>query len=337
MDQAERAFVPVRDQPLQNGPEDSTTQARVEKSIGESPLGDPDEVEQPDTQRSSDSSSRSDSTKRQSLIGEFEVIKTIGVGAYSKVKKVRHQGTGLTFAIKVLNNKVPELAIEPANEIIAMQIVHSHPNIVTLHKVMASNSKLFLVLDYASKGDLFEFIVRNKMKHLREDESRHYFSQLIDAVDFMHQNGVCHRDIKAENCLVADNSKLLLSDFGFAKAFQPGEQPLSSRRCGTANYIAPEMLELRGSGPFDPFKSDIWACGVLLFFMLCGHLPFDSARPTNIYLRIQACKPTFPDYVSLEARDLVMGILSPTPSTRAPISAIKQHPWMTCQQADQGG
>eukprot|EP00301_Raphidiophrys_heterophryoidea_P016189 c25746_g1_i1.p1 GENE.c25746_g1_i1~~c25746_g1_i1.p1 ORF type:complete len:346 (+),score=35.41 c25746_g1_i1:220-1257(+) len=286
---------------------------------------DSDEVEQPDTQRSSESA-RSDA-KKVLTIGEYEIVKTVGVGAYSKVKQVRHSVTGEIFAIKIMS-KVPEHAFQPANEILAMQRVHSHANIVTLHKVLASSSRLFLVLDYALHGDLFEIIVHSKNKYIEESLARHFFSQLINAVEFLHQAGVCHRDIKAENCLVGDKCQLMLSDFGFSKIFQPGERPQSTRRCGTANYISPEMLELRTLGPFDPFKADIWACGVLLFFMLSGRLPFDSSRPNNIYLKIQACKPVFPPHISQEARELVMSVLSPTPALRATIPSIRNHPWM---------
>eukprot|EP00301_Raphidiophrys_heterophryoidea_P026825 c9343_g1_i1.p1 GENE.c9343_g1_i1~~c9343_g1_i1.p1 ORF type:complete len:365 (+),score=60.18 c9343_g1_i1:1398-2492(+) len=333
----EAALSPIRDQHCPFEERDvadevalELSRVKVDSSTGESPPSTPDgdEIEQPDTQRSCDSVKVE--IKRAQTIGDYEVVKTIGVGAYSKVKLVQHTTTRQQFAIKIMS-KLPDHPFQPANEILAMQKVHSHPNVVTLHRVLASNSRLFLVLDYACQGDLFEMIVQSEKKHLDETTARHLFSQLINAVEFMHQNGVCHRDIKAENCLIGENSTLMLSDFGFAKIFQPWERPQSTRRCGTANYIAPEMLELPVMGPFDPFKTDIWSCGVLLFFMLTGHLPFDSSRSNNIYLKIQACKPSFPSHVSADATSLILSILTPNPSARATIASIREHQWMVQQ------
>jgi len=220
---------PVRDRPCvyTDAPEDvalELSQLKFGDTVDSPPTTpDSDEVEQPDTSRSCESA-RSVEPKKVAVIGEYEILKTIGVGAYSKVKQVRHTQTSELFAIKIMS-KVPEHAFQPTNEILAMQRVHSHPNIVTLHKVLASSSRLFLVLDYASNGDLFEIIVRSKAKYIEEAHARHYFVQLINAVDYLHHCGVCHRDIKAENCLVNDKYQLMLSDFGFSKIFQAGEDP----------------------------------------------------------------------------------------------------------------
>ncbi|KAG0558061.1 hypothetical protein KC19_10G001800 [Ceratodon purpureus] len=198
-----------------------------------------------------------------------------------------------------------------------------HPSVVRLHEVLASRMKIYIVLELASGGELFDRIVHQG--RLSEEESRRYFQQLIDAVDYCHSKGVSHRDLKPENLLLDANGNLKVSDFGLsALPHQVREDGLLHTTCGTPNYVAPEVLDNKG---YDGAMADIWSCGVILFVLMAGYIPFNEADLKTLYNKIQRASFSCPAWFSPSAKSLLLKILDPNPRTRIRIEGIRNHSW----------
>ncbi|XP_056169142.1 CBL-interacting serine/threonine-protein kinase 3-like isoform X3 [Syzygium oleosum] len=198
-----------------------------------------------------------------------------------------------------------------------------HPHVVRLLEVMGSKTKIFIVLEFVTGGELFDKIVNNG--RMGEDETRRYFQQLINAVDYCHSRGVYHRDLKPENLLLDAYGNLKVSDFGLsALSQQVRDDGLLHTTCGTPNYVAPEVLNDRG---YDGATADMWSCGVILFVLLAGYLPFDDSNLMNLYKKISAAEFTCPPWLSFEAMKLITRILDPNPMTRITISEILEDAW----------
>ncbi|CAI5533287.1 unnamed protein product [Closterium sp. Naga37s-1] len=195
----------------------------------------------------------------------------------------------------------------------------SHP----ARQVMASQSKIYMVLELAAGGQLFDRIVHRG--RLAESEARRYFQQLVDAVDCCHAKGVCHRDLKPENLLLDERGNLKVSDFGLsALPQQQHRDGLLHTTCGTPNYVAPEVLCEKG---YDGRLADVWSCGVILFVLLAGYAPFQDSDLRPLYRKIRHALFSFPACVSPSARALISAILQPDPAKRLTIEGIRQHAW----------
>ncbi|CAL4914138.1 unnamed protein product [Urochloa decumbens] len=198
-----------------------------------------------------------------------------------------------------------------------------HPNVVRLFEVMGSKARIFIVLEYVTGGELFEIIATNG--RLKEDEARKYFQQLINAVDYCHSRGVYHRDLKLENLLLDAAGNLKVSDFGLsALTEQVKADGLLHTTCGTPNYVAPEVIE---DGGYDGATADIWSCGVILFVLLAGYLPFEDENIIALYKKISEAQFTCPSWFSAGAKSLITRILDPNPTTRITIAQILEDPW----------
>ncbi|XP_008444639.1 CBL-interacting serine/threonine-protein kinase 23-like isoform X4 [Cucumis melo] len=202
---------------------------------------------------------------------------------------------------------------------------------------MASKTKIYIVLEFVTGGELFDKIVsRGRMK---EDETRKYFQQLINAVDYCHSRGVFHRDLKPENLLLDANGVLKVSDFGLsALPQQVREDGLLHTTCGTPNYVAPEVINNKG---YDGAKADLWSCGVILFVLMAGYLPFEDSNLVALYKKIHKADFTCPPWFSTNAKKLIKRILDPNPSTRITIPEVIENEWFrkgykppTFEQAD---
>ncbi|KAK6248387.1 hypothetical protein QUC31_019952 [Theobroma cacao] len=256
-------------------------------------------------------------------VGKYEVGRTIGEGTFAKVKFARNIDTGESVALKVLAKTTilkHKMVDQIKREISIMKIVR-HPNIVRLHEVLASRTKIYIVLEFVSGGELFDKIVHRG--RLPENESRRYFQQLIDAVSHCHSKGVYHRDLKPENLLLDSYGNLKVSDFGLSALPQQGVGLLHTT-CGTPNYVAPEVLSNQG---YDGAAADVWSCGVVLFVIMAGYLPFDEIDLPTLYKKVNAAQFSFPFWFSPGANSLVQKILDPNPKTRIKIEGIKNDPW----------
>ncbi|KAF5190854.1 Cbl-interacting protein kinase [Thalictrum thalictroides] len=256
-------------------------------------------------------------------VGKYEVGRTIGEGTFAKVKFAQNTETAESVAMKVLAKTTilkHKMVNQIKREISIMKIVR-HPNIVRLHEVLASRTKIYIVLEFVTGGELYDKIVHQG--RLSENESRRYFQQLIDAVDYCHSKGVYHRDLKPENLLLDSQGNLKISDFGLSALSQEGVGLLHTT-CGTPNYVAPEVLGHQG---YDGSAADIWSCGVILYVIMAGYLPFDETDLPTLYKKISTADFSFPSWFSPAVKPLIRRILDPNPKTRIQIVGIKTDPW----------
>ncbi|KAH9602104.1 hypothetical protein KSS87_021638 [Heliosperma pusillum] len=256
-------------------------------------------------------------------VGKYEVGRTIGEGTFAKVKFAVNSETGDSVAVKVLAKTTilkHRMVDQIKREISIMKIVR-HPYIVRLHEVLASRSKIYIVLEFVPGGELFDKIV-HKGK-LCEMVSRKYFQQLIDAVSHCHSKGIYHRDLKPENLLLDVHGNLKISDFGLSALPQQGVDLLHTT-CGTPNYVAPEVLNGQG---YDGGAADIWSCGVILFVLIAGYLPFEETDLPSLYRKINSAMFSCPFWFSPGVKSLIDKILDPNPKSRITIEGITRDPW----------
>ncbi|KAG9439384.1 hypothetical protein H6P81_019549 [Aristolochia fimbriata] len=258
-------------------------------------------------------------------VGKYELGRTLGAGTFAKVKFARNLETGDNVAIKILDKEKVlkhKMIDQIKREISTMKLI-KHPNVIRMFEVMASKAKIYLVLEFVNGGELFDKI--GSRGRLKEDEARKYFQQLINAVDYCHSRGVFHRDLKPENLLLDSYGVLKVSDFGLsALPQQVREDGLLYTTCGTPNYVAPEVINNKG---YDGAKADLWSCGVILFVLMAGYLPFEEANLASLYKKIFKADFTFPSWFSSGAKKLIKRILDPNPSTRITISEIIENEW----------
>eukprot|EP00253_Pinus_taeda_P000653 PITA_00653 len=258
-------------------------------------------------------------------VGKYELGRTIGEGTFAKVKIARNTENGENVAIKILDkeNVLKHKMVEQIKREISTMKLIKHPNVIRLHEVMASKTKIYIVLDFVNGGELFDKIVNHG--RLREDEARRYFQQLINAVDYCHSRGVSHRDLKPENLLLDAYGNLKVSDFGLsALPQQIREDGLLHTTCGTPNYVAPEVINDKG---YDGATADLWSCGVILFVLMAGYLPFDESNLLTLYKKIYKADFTCPPWFSSGAKKLISRILDPKPSTRITVPEILENEW----------
>ncbi|KAF9149982.1 hypothetical protein BG015_008207 [Linnemannia schmuckeri] len=206
-----------------------------------------------------------------------------------------------------------------------------HPNIISLFDVIETERYIGIVIEYASGGELFDHILAHR--YLKERDARRLFAQLMSGVHYLHSKQIVHRDLKLENLLLDRNRNIMITDFGFANQFDSTTRDLMSTSCGSPCYAAPELVI--SDGLYVGSGVDIWSCGVILYAMLAGYLPFDD-DPSNpdgdninqLYNYILATTLVFPDYISPDARDLLRMMLVPDPAKRCNMKRIMNHRWL---------
>ncbi|XP_051148755.1 CBL-interacting serine/threonine-protein kinase 6-like [Andrographis paniculata] len=262
--------------------------------------------------------------KCSALLGKYELGRLLGHGTFAKVYHARNLQSGKSVAMKVVaKEKVIRVGMmeQVKREISVMKMMH-HPNIVELHEVMASKTKIYFAMEYVRGGELFAKIAKGR---LREDAARSYFQQLISAIDFCHSRGVYHRDLKPENLLLDEEGNLKVTDFGLS-AFSDHlrQDGLLHTTCGTPAYVAPEVIGKKG---YDGSRADIWSCGVILYALLAGYLPFQDDNIVNMYRKIYRGDFKCPPWFSPESRRLITKMLDPNPSTRITIAKVMDSSW----------
>lgn len=262
--------------------------------------------------------------KSNVLMGRYELGRMLGQGTFAKVYQARNLKTGESVAIKAMEKeKILKVGMidQIKREISVMKLVR-HPNVVQLYEVMASKTKIYFAMEYVKGGELFAKVAKGKLK---EDEARKYFQQLISAVDFCHSRGVYHRDLKPENLLLDDNGNLKVSDFGLSAVPEQFRQDgLLHTTCGTPAYVAPEVILKKG---YDGAKADIWSCGVILFVLMAGYLPFHDANLMAMYKKIYKGDFRCPPWFSSEVRRLILKLLEPNPKARITIPQLMETAW----------
>ncbi|ESS65173.1 putative protein kinase [Trypanosoma cruzi] len=255
-------------------------------------------------------------------IGNYAMGETIGKGSFGKVRKGRHLPTGETVAIKILNRNKLNNAKMGKRVYREMKILKlfSHPNICRLYEVITTPTDMYLIMEYVEGGELYDYIVKRRM--LKEDVGRYILQQIVCALEYCHHFLVVHRDLKPENILLGPGLQVKLIDFGLANIMKDNEFLASS--CGSPNYAAPEILS--GKLYFGP-EVDVWSCGVILYALLCGCLPFDEESIPLLFSKIKKGQYQIPPHVSHGARELIEKILVVDPLMRLTIPQIRDNAW----------
>ncbi|CAH8385359.1 unnamed protein product [Eruca vesicaria subsp. sativa] len=260
------------------------------------------------------------------LLDKYELGRLLGSGSFAKVHVARSIETNQLVAIKTIDKKrTAKAGMEPRiiREIEAMRRLHHHPNILKIHEVMATKTKIYLVMELAAGGEIFTKILRSG--RLQEPEARCYFQQLASALTFCHREGISHRDVKPENLLLDKEGNLKVSDFGLsALPENRTSNGMLHTACGTPAYTAPEVIAQRD---YDGVKADSWSCGVLLFFLLAGYTPFDDSHFVIMYRKMQGRDYKFPRWFSKQARFIIYRLLDPNPATRMSIEDVSETKW----------
>ncbi|XP_020218617.1 SNF1-related protein kinase catalytic subunit alpha KIN10 [Cajanus cajan] len=256
------------------------------------------------------------------FLPNYKLGKTLGIGSFGKVKIAEHVLTGHKVAIKILNRrKIKNMEMEEkVRREIKILRLFMHPHIIRLYEVIETPTDIYVVMEYVKSGELFDYIVEKG--RLQEDEARNFFQQIISGVEYCHRNMVVHRDLKPENLLLDSKCNVKIADFGLSNIMRDGHFLKTS--CGSPNYAAPEVISGKlYAGP----EVDVWSCGVILYALLCGTLPFDDENIPNLFKKIKGGIYTLPSHLSASARDLIPGMLVVDPMRRMTIPEIRQHPW----------
>lgn len=238
------------------------------------------------------------------------------------MKLATHCITGHKVAVKILNKaKIKQLGMEEKVQR-EINILHlcTHPHIIRLYEVIDTPTDIFLVNEYVSGGELFDYIVSKG--RLSADEARNFFHQIVSGVEYCHFQKIVHRDLKPENLLLDSNLNIKIADFGLSNIMRDGDFLRTS--CGSPNYAAPEVISGHlYAGP----EVDVWSCGVILYALLCGSLPFDDESIPNLFKKIKSGMYSLPSHLSQLARNLIPRMLEVDPMKRITIPEIRLHPW----------
>ncbi|OJD16459.1 CAMK/CAMKL/KIN4 protein kinase [Emergomyces pasteurianus Ep9510] len=309
--------------------------------------------------------SNSSSRRKETTFGDYVLGQTIGEGEFGKVRLGWKKDGSVQVAIKLLRRESlgnnPSRLPKIYREISILKEL-SHPNIVRLHEMAETDRHIGIVLEYASGGELFDYILNHR--YLKDNPARRLFAQLVSGVGYLHKKGIVHRDLKLENLMLDRNRNIIITDFGFANTFDPADElgeeieynltnrefvkkmkldrpnakgmrrgDLMQTSCGSPCYAAPELVVT--DSLYTGRKVDVWSCGVILYAMLAGYLPFDDdpANPEGdninlLYKYIVTTPLTFPEYVTPHARDLLRRILVPDPRKRADLFEVARHSWL---------
>ncbi|KAL1263929.1 hypothetical protein QQF64_004284 [Cirrhinus molitorella] len=260
-------------------------------------------------------------TQAAQYVGPYRLEKTLGKGQTGLVKLGIHCITGQKVAIKIVNReKLSESVLMKVEREIAILKLIEHPHVLKLHDVYENNKYLYLVLEHVSGGELFDYLV--KKGRLTPKEARKFFRQIISALDFCHSHSICHRDLKPENLLLDERNNIRIADFGMA-SLQVGDSLLETS-CGSPHYACPEVI--RGE-KYDGRRADVWSCGVILFALLVGALPFDHDNLRQLLEKVKSGVFHMPHFIPPDCQALLRGMIEVNPEKRFTLEAIQKHAW----------
>ncbi|XP_008297130.1 MAP/microtubule affinity-regulating kinase 3-like isoform X1 [Stegastes partitus] len=255
-------------------------------------------------------------------VGNYRLLKTIGKGNFAKVKLARHILTGREVAIKIIDKTQlnPTSLQKLFREVRIMKILN-HPNIVKLFEVIETEKTLYLVMEYASGGEVFDYLVAHG--RMKEKEARAKFRQIVSAVQYCHQKHIVHRDLKAENLLLDADMNIKIADFGFSNEFTFGGK--LDTFCGSPPYAAPELFQGK---KYDGPEVDVWSLGVILYTLVSGSLPFDGQNLKELRERVLRGKYRIPFYMSTDCENLLKRFLVLNPGKRGTLEQIMKDRWI---------
>ena len=259
--------------------------------------------------------------KNDQRIGQYSIKKTLGEGSFGKVKLAVHRVSGQEVALKIISRKKlisRDMAGRVEREIQYLQLLR-HPHIIKLYTVITTPGEIIMVLEYAG-GELFDYIVKHG--RMSEDKARRFFQQIVCSVEYCHRHKIVHRDLKPENLLLDSDLNVKIADFGLSNIMTDGNFLKTS--CGSPNYAAPEVISGKlYAGP----EVDVWSCGIILYVLLVGRLPFDDEFIPALFRKINSGTYHTPSYLSAGARHIIHRMLKVNPVQRITIQEIRQDPW----------
>lgn len=246
------------------------------------------------------------------------------------VKLGTHCDTGQKVAVKIIprdsspagknnsvNNKIER-------EIAIMKLIE-HPNILSLHDVYENDGELYLIMELVEGGELFDYLIQKG--RLKEPEALKFFHHIVSGLDYCHKHYICHRDLKPENLLLDGDMNIKIADFGMASLQRTGK--LLETSCGSPHYASPEIIK---GIKYDGAMSDVWSCGVILFALLTGSLPFDDKNVRKLLTKVKQGQYNIPPYVPEGARDLINSMLNVDPAKRMTLQEVQEHPWFNLRE-----
>lgn len=255
--------------------------------------------------------------------GPYKLEKTLGKGQTGLVKTGTHCITGRKVAIKIVNKeKLSESVLQKVEREIAIMKLIEHPHVLHLYDVYENKKYLYLLLEHVSGGELFDYLVRKG--RLMSKEARKFFRQIISALDFCHAHNICHRDLKPENLLLDERNNIKVADFGMASLQVEGSMLETS--CGSPHYACPEVI--RGE-KYDGRKADVWSCGVILYALLVGALPFDDDNLRNLLEKVKRGVFHIPHFVPADVQSLLRAMIEVDPGKRYSLADVFKHPWVS--------
>ncbi|XP_058016578.1 serine/threonine-protein kinase MARK2 isoform X4 [Ahaetulla prasina] len=268
------------------------------------------------------------SADEQPHIGNYRLLKTIGKGNFAKVKLARHVLTGKEVAVKIIDKtQLNSSSLQKLFREVRIMKVLNHPNIVKLFEVIETDKTLYLVMEYASGGEVFDYLVAHG--RMKEKEARAKFRQIVSAVQYCHQKFIVHRDLKAENLLLDADMNIKIADFGFSNEFTFGNK--LDTFCGSPPYAAPELFQGK---KYDGPEVDVWSLGVILYTLVSGSLPFDGQNLKELRERVLRGKYRIPFYMSTDCENLLKKFLILNPSKRGTLEQIMKDRWMNVGHED---
>lgn len=258
------------------------------------------------------------------IVGNYELIKCLGNGAFGYVYQAISSISPDPIAIKVIPKKNVKSVSDQQRlqrEIEATAFLH-HPNIVQLHDFFTDNFNFYLVMDYCSGGSLNSYIKNRSNPKLREDQAATIFAQIVSGISYCHDRGVGHRDLKPHNVLITKFPEIKICDFGLCGYFEEGQK--MDTFCGTECYNAPELFS---KAQYDVRKSDVWSLGVILYVMVTGNSPWNQNTPHMIQ-QIQSADFYIPDEISEDCQDLIKRMMITTPNDRIKLDEVLSHPFL---------
>ncbi|XP_065153325.1 MAP/microtubule affinity-regulating kinase 3a isoform X5 [Paramisgurnus dabryanus] len=262
------------------------------------------------------------------LVGNYRLLKTIGKGNFAKVKLARHILTGSEVAIKMIDKtQLNPTSLQKLSREVTIMKNLNHPNIVKLFEVIETEKTLFLVMEYASGGEVFDYLVAHG--RMKEKEARAKFRQIVSAVQYCHQKHIVHRDLKAENLLLDADMNIKIADFGFSNEFMVGNK--LDTFCGSPPYAAPELFQGK---KYDGPEVDVWSLGVILYTLVSGSLPFDGQNLKELRERVLRGKYRIPFYMSTDCENLLKRFLVLNPAKRGTLEQIMKERWINAGYED---
>eukprot|EP01114_Cavostelium_apophysatum_P019936 TRINITY_DN6557_c0_g1_i1.p1 TRINITY_DN6557_c0_g1~~TRINITY_DN6557_c0_g1_i1.p1 ORF type:complete len:611 (-),score=181.84 TRINITY_DN6557_c0_g1_i1:474-2306(-) len=263
-------------------------------------------------------------------VGPFILGKTLGAGTTGKVKLAFHKETGFKVAVKIVNKEFLASRISVLKKVereITVMKVLEHQHVLRLYDVYETSKYLFLVLEFVEGGELFDYLV--KKGRLDPLEALTLFQQIIGGIDYCHRHHICHRDLKPENLLLDTDRHIKIADFGMASLMRKGS--LLQTSCGSPHYASPEVV--MGS-KYNGQAADIWSCGVILFALLTGKLPFDDDNIRRLLSKVKSGVFSMPQFLHKDVKDLIWRMMTVDPSKRITIAEIKENPWFRSNNSE---